>query len=821
MRFKYLFIISIAMLAFVACDRPTEKRKIKLSEGNPGNNLKQQFTSTIRLEPKERRTIAVMFFQNLTGDNNLQWLQKGLTEMFIRALSQSSSLSILTTDRVHEIIDRVTASGADQNIDMDVAAIIGREANAEAIILGQIRKRGDQLTINIKLQETTQGLILKEESVDGHGLEAIFDMVDELTRKVKNDLQLTFEKAEAMRSISEITTSNLEAWREFTTGKNFVDKYLYTDAISHLEKAVALDSNFAAAMLDLYPLYISINKNREAYQLAQKLLSLRNNCSQKEQFEIDLIAADLNKDDMKFLKTLEKWIKKFPGDRDAYMRMADVYRSWRNQEEEIKCYQQVLAVDPRQKVAYNRLAYANAYLGNYDEAVATIKKYKELAPGEVNPYDSAGEIYMMFGEYDKAERYLKKALKINKNFLHSIYLLENVYFFQGRYGKSLKMAKQYLKQVTSPKEEAGAYFMMGFNYAIQQDYEQAEKYYEQALEKNPFELLALDLLHDIYSMQNDSLQYNEQSQKVYSRLKALLNSDTQRTRALYALAWLAIFQDINREETLELLTQKIKELEQETNTPGVALYLMNLKFMLTLLYGQSEQYDHIDPLWVNQEIIPADFWRFLKDVHDNTYSEEWSVFGLLNKIFYKYPDHGFDFYLPLIQYASENQALSMEMMFRVFLADLYRFASDTINAEKQMRLIGVPYEQKWMVLGPFDFKDGFRKRYPPENKINLAKSYRQKSGTIKWQHANDAMEDGFINFSKIFPKENWAVAYAVIYIDSPDDQEVQFRFGTDDGSRIWLNDQEIWRLNRNGTAVFDDNTKTVTLKKGIAKIGKS
>lgn len=89
---------------------------------------------------------------------------------------------------------------------------------------------------------------------------------------------------------------------------------------------------------------------------------------------------------------------------------------------------------------------------------------------------------------------------------------------------------------------------------------------------------------------------------------------------------------------------------------------------------------------------------------------------------------------------------------------------------------------------------------------------------VRWQHSNDGMEDGFIQFNQIFEKANWKVGYGLIFIDSPDEREVQFRFGTDDGSKLWLNDQEIWKLNRTNPAIFDLFKRTVTLKKGMNKV---
>ena len=80
------------------------------------------------------------------------------------------------------------------------------------------------------------------------------------------------------------------------------------------------------------------------------------------------------------------------------------------------------------------------------------------------------------------------------------------------------------------------------------------------------------------------------------------------------------------------------------------------------------------------------------------------------------------------------------------------------------------------------------------------------------------MNDGFINFNGTDQIFNWAVGYGLIYINSPDEKKVQFRFGTDDEVKIWLNDKEIWRLFQGGPAVFDDNKINVTLKKGLNKV---
>ena len=102
--------------------------------------------------------------------------------------------------------------------------------------------------------------------------------------------------------------------------------------------------------------------------------------------------------------------------------------------------------------------------------------------------------------------------------------------------------------------------------------------------------------------------------------------------------------------------------------------------------------------------------------------------------------------------------------------------------------------------------------------ILLNKIYKNKFGEVAWKNAGDGINDGFINFNKVNQIYNWAVGYGLIYIDSPDEKEVQFRFGTDDEVKIWLNNKEIWRFFQEGPAFFDDNKTTVKLKKGLNKV---
>ena len=226
--------------------------------------------------------------------------------MFIRSLSQSQYLSILSTDRLVEVMNRLKTSDQNQNIDLDIAAVVAREANVEAVLVGNITMEGDSLKIGVKLKEPNEGKILREESVEGPGLEKILTMVDELTSRIRQDLQLTLDMNEPIKPLSELATNSLEAWRFYTNGVDLMNQFLYQDAIQQFEKSVELDSMFLSAYLKLREGYILEQIPDKARVTYNKIMSLKPYASEDELIEIELIEARRNNDVKKMMTLYEK-----------------------------------------------------------------------------------------------------------------------------------------------------------------------------------------------------------------------------------------------------------------------------------------------------------------------------------------------------------------------------------------------------------------------------------------------------------------------------------------------------------------------------------
>jgi pentatricopeptide repeat protein len=810
MKIKFLiFIGSVLVINIFTCDRETEKRKIKLSNEIIETRQDQQLTTTIQLEPRERRSIAVMFFQNQTGDQNLQWLQKGLTEMFIRALSQSRSLSVLSTERLHEILDRVGKGDLPKRIDLDVAAIVAKEANVEAILVGDITKSGDELKINVKLKEPNQGMVLKEESVEGYGLERIFAMVDQLTEKIKTDLNVSLEIAESSRGIAELSTNSLKAWRYYTDSIEGLNKLFYKDAIAQLNKAIAIDSNFVSAYLRLIHGYSQEGMVKEAMQIYEKLQQLKAHATEQDLYYIALMDARLKGDLQSMIAVHEEWLKKYPDDREANFNLATLFYSLNDHHRSIQNLGKTLQIDPNYKLAINQMGYEHAFIGNLTKAIAYLDKYQKIAPEEPNPYDSMGEIYSWYGEFEQAEKKLKAALNVNENFHVALLHLALVYLDQGEYKKALKTFEQYLNKVNEGNLKASAYTYIAEMNMLLGNIDQATKNFNKSMTANRFQYLPVAELIKLYTARNDSTRARQVLNEYFNQIKNSLDNDLLRNQHFSLLFVFTMVYDIYVDETIEIL----KKMIDETNNP---VFKLRAKFMLSQLYLKYNQSDQVTQFW--KDDWSSDVVTFYKMARNIDYDDFWKFHANFNHLFYQHKEQGIKHYLQNIKLAQDSNAKQFEIGFRLLLSDLYFHEGDTNRAQEQLRIVGMPKEQLWLVIGSFDNEDGFQKKFTPEKKIDLSKTYKENSATMSWQHPDDSMRDGYINLAQLYKKSDMAVAYGLIYLKSPDQRAAQLRLGTDESVKVWLNDQEVWRMNRIRGAIIDDDVANVTLKPGLNKI---
>jgi TolB-like protein/class 3 adenylate cyclase len=185
----------------------------------------------------DRPSIAVLPFQNMSGDVEQEYFADGMVEEIITALSRMRSLFVIARN----------SSFAYKGRSVD-AKQVGRELGVRYLLEGSVRKFGNRVRITGQLIDAGTGSHLWAERFDG-ALEDIFDLQDQVTASVVGAIAPKLEQAEIERARRK-PTENLDAYDYFLRGMAAFHQWsneANNEALRLFYKAIELDPDFAAA----------------------------------------------------------------------------------------------------------------------------------------------------------------------------------------------------------------------------------------------------------------------------------------------------------------------------------------------------------------------------------------------------------------------------------------------------------------------------------------------------------------------------------------------------------------------------------------------
>ena len=182
-------------------------------------------------------SIAVLPFQNMSGDPEQEHFADGMSEEIITALSRVPNLIVIARNSTFVY----------KNCAVDIRQI-GRDLSVNHVLEGSIRKMGDRLRITAQLVDTRSGDHLWAERYDRE-LKDIFAVQDEISHNIVVELHNKLVVGENSRLIAK-GTSNIEAWELVMRAGPLVEVHIRDDAMlakELLDRAIELDNDYAAA----------------------------------------------------------------------------------------------------------------------------------------------------------------------------------------------------------------------------------------------------------------------------------------------------------------------------------------------------------------------------------------------------------------------------------------------------------------------------------------------------------------------------------------------------------------------------------------------
>ncbi len=190
----------------------------------------------------DKPSIAVLPFDNRSGDPEQDYIGDGLSENIISSLSVSSQLFVIASNSTF------TYKGKPVKVQQ-----VAEDLGVQYVLEGNILKSGERLRVTAQLIDALTGHHLWSEVYDRE-MKELFDLLDEITKKILVSLQVELTSFGEDARIFSKSTHNLEAWKHFIKGKELYEHFTNEDnakAREHFENALELDPQYVTSMSHL------------------------------------------------------------------------------------------------------------------------------------------------------------------------------------------------------------------------------------------------------------------------------------------------------------------------------------------------------------------------------------------------------------------------------------------------------------------------------------------------------------------------------------------------------------------------------------------
>ena len=213
-----------------------------------------------------RISVAVMPFENHTGDTTLNWFSNGISSLIINVLGNSTELAVCDDHTMYEVTqsaNHVYTAG----ISPAKAQGIAKLAEARTYITGSYQGREDTYWILANLVDTETGNVISTHRVEGNlQSSGYLEMAGSLCDEIKNHLEIRAIEENAGIDVLKAYTRSAEAYRHYIEGLNMFAAGEYDPAIMEFKRAFEIDTTFILASF-----FIAYSHNYETSLVDQEV----------------------------------------------------------------------------------------------------------------------------------------------------------------------------------------------------------------------------------------------------------------------------------------------------------------------------------------------------------------------------------------------------------------------------------------------------------------------------------------------------------------------------------------------------------------------
>jgi TolB-like protein/Tfp pilus assembly protein PilF len=377
-----------------------------------------------RTQPVRTVTLAVLPFDNLSGEADQEYLSDGLTE------EMTTQLARLEPDRL-----RVTARSSTwkyKRADRDIPRL-RQELGADYVLEGSVRRAGERVRVTAQLVQAVDQTHIWAQTYDRE-IRDVLVLESDVARAVARAIAMTLAPETEAR-LARARPVRPESYQDYLRGRYFFNRKseaALRQALGYFQRAVAADPDYAPAYTGLSDCYWSLGASSTVGGLPPRQVMPEAKAAALKALEIDGTLAEAH----------------------ASLAQVHFYYDWDLAASE-KEFKRALDLDPDYTAAHHWYSHCLLVLGRTEESLAESRRALELEPLNLIVNGHLGWHYLYARQYDQAIEQFRRTLELDPTFPQALRYGAWAFLPKGRYEEAIAALRAALSTLgRAPEVEA-------------------------------------------------------------------------------------------------------------------------------------------------------------------------------------------------------------------------------------------------------------------------------------------------------------------------------------------------------------------------------
>ncbi len=394
---------------------------------------------SIKIQPRNEAEafpdlLGIMYLNNASNPHDTTRTAEIVSRLLMTDISESRHIKTVGAGRLNDLLK---SSGFDRKTVLEPAdaELIARKMHARWFLSGEIIQTEPNIVIATQLSEASSGKLIANQRVTGSPGQSVYAIVDRLSNDIRRDLGVPVsDTAEYNLDVSSLTTSSLEAYRNYIEGLEYQEMYDRPRAKEKFLRAIEIDSSLAMAYY-----YLSFPKfDLPVVAMMDSAYKYAEHTTTKEKHLIAARYDWLQGDSQESVNELKAAYALDPTEKLVVEMLARAYSQIPGrQHEAIDYFHEAIELDSTGSVSpYVEMTLLYLGLGQYDSALYVMRQLQRIRPDEATPYSGLGTVYAAWRRPDSAVVYFRKALDIDPHIDETRTEMTTVFMRQGKYAEA-------------------------------------------------------------------------------------------------------------------------------------------------------------------------------------------------------------------------------------------------------------------------------------------------------------------------------------------------------------------------------------------------